>query len=76
MSSENTEKNNLEGNIKSNEDNPIENNINSLRDFNINNENNIQNNSLNISQSLNNPILIQLIEFGFDPIYSKRIIRL
>ena len=27
MSSENTEKNNLEGNIKSKEDNPIENNI-------------------------------------------------
>jgi len=27
MSSENTEKNNLEENIKSNEDNPIENNI-------------------------------------------------
>ena len=37
--------------------------------------NNFQNNSLNLSQSLNNPILIQLIEFGYDPIYSKRIIQ-
>ena len=75
MLSENTENNKLEENIKSNEDKPIENNNNSLRSSNINNENNFQNNSLNISQLLNNPILIQLIDFGFDPIYSKRIIQ-
>ena len=75
MLSENNENNKLEENIKSHEDKPLENNNNSLRASNINNENNIQNNSLNISQTLNNPILIQLIEFGFDPIYSKRIIQ-
>ena len=69
-----SENNNIEENIKSNEDKPIENN-NSLQLSNINNENNFPNNSLNISQSLNNPILIQLIEFGYDPIYSKRVIQ-
>ena len=57
-----------ENNIKLESNNMInDNRINSIR-------NNSQNNSLNLSQSLNNPILIQLIDFGYDPIYSKRII--
>ena len=47
-----------------------------IGDNKINNiRNNFQNESLNLSQSINNPILIQLIDFGYDPIYSKRIIQ-
>ena len=57
-----------DNNIKlENSYNISDNRINSIK-------NNSQNNSLNLSQSLNNPILIQLIDFGYDPIYSKRII--
>ena len=46
-------------------------------DENENNNNNILNNINNISSSINeamnNPIVLQLIEFGFNPIYSQRI---
>ncbi len=45
--------------------------------------NNIDNKSIRINNSIifsqiqpDNPILVQLIEFGYNPIYSKRIIQL
>ena len=73
-----------ENEINDTEDNKIskENEINNTEDKNISNENeinntenNIQNNSINLSYLDDNPMLNQLIEFGYNPIYSKRIIQ-
>jgi len=58
--------NNTEENYKSNKGKSIE-YSNSSKTSKINNED-------DISHSINNPILIQLLAFGYDPIYSKRII--
>jgi len=56
---------NAKENYKSNEGKSIEYNYSS-KTSKINNES-------DISHSLNNPILNQLLTFGYDPIYSKRI---
>ena len=81
---------NLKETINNDKDKSIDNNINKNKSSNINEiksddinisvlnkndiENNIQNNSINLSQ-IRNPIYEQLIEFGYNPIYSKRIIQ-
>ena len=77
-----------EGNLPVNE---ISNNYNEIKESNIKNDDNLQvnnisnninnNENINIRNSfvsqiqLDNPILTQLIEFGYNPIYSKRVIQ-
>ena len=43
-----------------------------LKDKEMNNIENNANDSISLRQAINNPILTQLIEFGYNPIYSKR----
>jgi len=58
----------LNSQINSEENNKIKNNNN------YENNNNLHNNiSSSYNAAINNPIVMQLIEFGFDPIYSSRI---
>ena len=72
---ENIINNNIE--IKKSLDNNISFKNSTLKnDMEDNIENNIKNDSIVLSSSMNNnPILIQLVEFGYNQIYAKRIIQ-
>ena len=75
MSEQNDLQNNNDNNNNDNNDNNEnnENNENNDNNDNNNNENNNIFSNTNTNIAMNNPIVTTLIEFGYDPTYSKRI---